>query len=75
MLDYLARFESVQDILMLGFVFAVCTFAIGYNARRAMLVKDTEKENDHRRKIEMINIEDRRKLIESKAEAVQVDEP
>lgn len=70
MLDYLAHYESVQDILILGIVFAICTYAIGHNARRAMLVKDVEAENEMRRKIQWHNIQNQQ-LIESSRSIVE----
>lgn len=65
MLEYLSHFEGVQTMFIFGLGVIGLTFAIGYNIRRAMLVKDVEQENEMRRKIQWHNIQNER-LIDVK---------
>lgn len=65
MLDYVTIHPGVQTVLLLMLGAIAIVFAIGFNVRRGMLAGDTEKQHDHERKIEMMNIE-RLQLIDGR---------
>lgn len=70
MLDYITRFENTQTLFVICVAVIIGIFAVGFNVRRAMLVKDVEAENEMRRKIQWHNIQNQQ-LIESSRTIVE----
>lgn len=72
-LDFLARYESVQLLIILCLGAMGLAAVVGYNWRKSITVKDRAEENTLRRKMEWQNFNDR-KAIESKVNAVTGDD-
>lgn len=73
MLNYLSGFESVQNMFVFGIFVLLGILAIGATARRMMLVKDVEAENEMRRKIQWHNIENQKVIEGQRAKAREAE--